>query len=113
MINTKTHAALDYIVGLLLIAAPWLFNFADGSAAMLVPVIAGATTIVYSLLTDYEWSLLSIIPFPFHLALDVVSALLLIASPWLFGFSGRIYWPHLTVGILEIVVVLMSRRRKK
>jgi hypothetical protein len=111
VINTKTHAVLDYIVGILLIAAPWLFNFADKNAATIIPVIIGSVTILYSLLTDYEFSLLSLIPFRLHLGLDIASALLLIISPWLFAFSDRISWPHVTVGILEIVVVLMSRRR--
>lgn len=31
-IPTRTHGLLDYVVGLLLIAAPWVFNFAQGGA---------------------------------------------------------------------------------
>jgi hypothetical protein len=33
MIPTRVHAAMDYLVGLLLVAAPWIFQFADESSA--------------------------------------------------------------------------------
>ena len=33
-IPTQIHGGLDYLIGVILIIAPWLFGFADGSAAM-------------------------------------------------------------------------------
>ena len=33
MIPTRMHALMDYTVGVLLIAAPWIFQFADESNA--------------------------------------------------------------------------------
>ena len=110
IIPTRVHGIIDYVVGILLIAAPWLFGFAHIRAAMLVPVILGAGTILYSLLTDYELSLARLIPMPAHLGIDLVAGIVLLASPWLFGFSGQITWPHVTVGIMEIMVVLISSR---
>ena len=109
ILSTKTHGVLDYLVGALLIVAPYLFGFANGGPAQWVPMALGATTIVYSLLTDYELSIARMVPFPVHLALDGVSALLLLASPWLFGFAGQVRWPHVGVAILEIVVTLLTR----
>ena len=42
-IPTKVHGALDYIVGIALIAAPWLFGFAGvGGAAVIIPVVLGS-----------------------------------------------------------------------
>ena len=43
---------LDYAVGLLLIAAPWLFGFARGGAETWLPVALGAGAIGYRLLTE-------------------------------------------------------------
>jgi SPW repeat len=40
-IPTKVHAPLDYIVGLALIAAPWIFQFSDHTAATVVPIVLG------------------------------------------------------------------------
>jgi hypothetical protein len=54
MIPRNVHGILDYVVGLLLIAAPWLLGFADGTAAQNVPVALGAGALLYSLLTNYD-----------------------------------------------------------
>ncbi len=40
-IPTRLHGVLDYLVGTLLIAAPWLLNFNRGGAETWVPVILG------------------------------------------------------------------------
>jgi hypothetical protein len=110
MIPTRVHGVIDYVVGLLLIAAPWLFGFADVQNAMLVPVILGIAALLYSLMTQYELGALRVIPMPVHLMLDAGSGLLLLLSPWLFGFADVIVWPHVVFGILEIGVALMTQR---
>lgn len=109
-IPTRLHGYLDYIVGVLLIAAPWLFDFAEGGAETWVPVVLGAGAIVYSLMTDYELGATNIISMRTHLTLDLMSGILLAASPWLFGFADYIYGPHLALGILEIGAALMTKR---
>ncbi|WP_217184013.1 SPW repeat protein [Streptomyces sp. AC495_CC817] len=112
-IPTKVHGALDYIVGIALIAAPWLFGFASvGGAAVVIPIVLGVGLIVYSLFTKYEWGPFGFIPMPVHLAFDIVASLFLALSPWLFGFSGQalnVWLPHVVVGIAVIVVVLFSQ----
>ena len=109
-ISTKVHGILDYLVGILLIAAPWLFDFARGGAETWVPVVLGAGTIIYSLMTNYELGLSKSISMRTHLTLDLGSGILLAASPWLFGFSDYVYLPHLIVGLLEIGASLMTER---
>jgi hypothetical protein len=107
MIPTKTHAGMDYAVGLLLIAAPWLFGFADEStAATWVAVLAGAAMLGLSMVTDYEGGLLArLIPMRTHLMADTGLGLLLAVSPWLFGFAddGTNAWlPFVAIGLGEI-----------
>ena len=108
-IPTRVHGFLDYLVGLLLIAAPWLFNFARGGAETWIPVILGAGALVYSLFTDYELGAVKRLPMRAHLGLDFVSGLLLAASPWLFGFSDFVWVPHLVLGVLEMGAALMTK----
>jgi hypothetical protein len=103
------HGILDYFVGVLLIAAPWLLGFADDIAATYIPVVLGMGALLYSLLTNYELGLIRVIPFSVHLVLDVGSGLLLAASPWLFAFSDRVYLPHVLVGIFEVMAGLLTR----
>ena len=110
LIPTRIHGVLDYLMGLLLIAAPWIFGFADeGNAARLVPAVLGAGVILYSLVTRYELGLAGLIPMAVHLGLDAGGGLLLAASPWLFGFADRVWVPHVAFGLLEIGAALLTR----
>lgn len=108
MIPPKTHAILDYLVGALLIVAPYVLGFANGGAAQWVPMILGAATILYSLATRYELSVAKVIPYPTHLVIDAVSGVFLLASPWLLSFADEIWWPHVLVGMVELLVVSLS-----
>ena len=110
LIETKTHGYLDYIVGVLLTAAPWIFGFANDGAETWLPVILGAGAIVYSLMTDYELGVWRKISMRTHLTLDLLSGILLAVSPWLFGFADQVWAPHLIVGILEIGASLLTKR---
>ena|SRR5215218_7977960 len=109
-LSTKVHGYLDYLVGALLIAAPWIFDFNRGGAETWVPVLLGVSAILYSLLTDYELGATSGISMRTHLMLDLVSGILLAASPWIFGFADEVYLPHLVLGIFEIGASLITRR---
>ena len=101
-IDTKIHAVIDYLMGFLLIVAPWIFGFADGGAEQWVPVILGLGTIFYSLITDYEYGLLKVLSVKAHLMIDLIAGIFLAASPWIFGFADDVYLPHLILGIAEI-----------
>jgi hypothetical protein len=110
LIPTRIHGYLDYLMGVVLIASPWVFDFADGGVEQWLPIILGAGVILYSLLTDYELGAMRVIPMPFHLLLDVASGALLAASPWLFGFDDEIWAPHLILGLLEVGAGLLTSR---
>jgi hypothetical protein len=100
---------LDYAVGALLIVVPYILGFADGTAAQWVPQFLGLVAIGGALMTDYELGVMRVIPMPVHLMIDIGSGALLALSPWLFGFSDRVLWPHLIVGVMEIGAGLMTR----
>jgi hypothetical protein len=108
-ISTKIHGYLDYSMGFLLMVSPWLLSFAQGGPETYLPVLLGLMVIVYSLMTDYELGAVRWIPMSWHLGLDFGSGLLLAASPWLFGFAGAVYVPHLILGLLEMGASLMTR----
>lgn len=107
-IPTRVHGIIDYAVGALLIVAPYLLGFADRTPAQWIPMLLGLAALVYSLLTDYELGLVKILPMQAHLGLDIASGILLTASPWLFGFADRIWWPHVVVGLAEIAIPLLT-----
>src|SRR3982750_3165558 len=108
-IETKTHGYLDYIMGVLLIAAPWIFDFNRGGAETWVPVVLGIAMIGLALMTDYEMGAARKISMCTHLTIDLIAGALLAASPWIFGFSDYIWAPHLVLGILEMGASLMTK----
>jgi len=111
MIPTRTHGILDYIIGVALIAAPWLFNFAVGGAETWIPVLIGALVIVQALLTDYELGVVRVIRMRVHLMVDIVAGLFLAISPWLFNYNELVWAPHLIVGLLLIGAGLVTKKQ--
>jgi hypothetical protein len=109
-IPSRVHGILDYVVGVLLIFAPRILGFQNGGPEDRIPVILGIATLIYSLLTRYELGLIKVIPFRVHLTLDFLSGVFLAISPWAFGFSERVWVPHLLVGLFEIGAAMMSHR---
>jgi hypothetical protein len=110
MINSEMHGYIDYLMGLVLIAIPFLFAIPDGVPTTLL-IVLGTATIVYSLITNYELGLVKVLPMKVHLFIDVVSGLLLIAAPWLFGFADIISWPFVVLGMLEVGAALMTKNK--
>lgn len=96
----------------MLIAIPWLAGFADGSAAMWLPVTVGILSILYSLITNYELGAAKMISIPLHLGLDAFFGLFLAASPWLFGFAETVQLPHVVFGMFEFIMGMITQTSK-
>jgi hypothetical protein len=109
-ISTKVHGVLDYIMSLLLIASPWVFNFNRGGAETWVPVAVGLGGVVYTVLTNFELGLVKVLPMSVHLMIDFAMGALLIASPWLFGFHEYVSTPHIVFGVMLIGTSLVTKQ---
>lgn len=110
-ISTQLHGVLDYLVGLLLIASPWLFHFymIDSAAAVFVPIFFGWLTLIMALFTRYEASPIKMFPLQLHLILDGFAGFVLIVLPFLYGFYHLVVWPHLLIGLLMFGSALFTR----
>jgi uncharacterized membrane protein HdeD (DUF308 family) len=113
-IPTKLHAPLDYIVGIALIAAPWILQLSEHTAATVIPTVLGIGLIAYSLFTDYELGLRRVFPMSVHNLIDIAAGALLAVSPWLFGFAdetANVWVPHLVVGLAAIFLGLTTKQQ--
>jgi hypothetical protein len=110
VVPTRVHAVFDYTASLLLVVAPWLFDFARGGAETWIAVLLGLSGLIYSLCTDYERGRFRVIPMPIHLLLDVMAGVLLAVSPFLFGFADYVWAPHVIMGLLSIGLALTTWR---
>src|SRR3954464_15004344 len=82
------HGIVEYVGGALFIALPLLLGY-DSGAATAVSIVIGVVLIAVAASTDWGLSLNNQIPKAAHFALDWVLAGVLIAAPFLFGFSDE------------------------
>src|SRR3954452_9555551 len=104
------HGIYEYVAGALFIALPLLLGY-DSGAATAVSIVIGVVLIAVAASTDWGLSLNNQIPKAAHFALDWVLAGVLIASPFLFGFSGDSTPTAIFIaaGVLHILLTIGTR----
>ena len=104
-IPTLTHGLLDHLLGIVMIVSPWIFEYhAARGMAVQVPFVLGGALVITSLFTRFEMGVIKLLKVRTHLWIDVAIGVVLAASPWLFGFSDRIYLPHLIGGSVIAII---------
>ncbi len=106
----SVHGALDYLVAITLIAAPFILDFqAESSFAHWLSFAAGVGLFVYSLLTDYGPGALAAIPFKVHLLLDFAAGALFVVLAFVANFSTEAAWFYGVVGAAVVAVVFTTK----
>jgi hypothetical protein len=104
------HGLVEYAAAILFIAAPFLFGFDDDTATA-VSIIAGVLILIVAASTAMSTGLIKSIPVQAHVVLDYILAILLIASPFLFGFSddGTATAFFIVLGVLHLLLTIATR----
>lgn len=113
VLSTRFHGILDYMTGLLLIGSPWLFAFYMEGKESLVPVLTGVFMILYNACTRHEAGLLGLgkgLNLHLHFRLDILTAIFLGASPWLFDFGDYVFLPHFAMALLITLLSIVTDR---
>jgi hypothetical protein len=109
-ISVRVHGMMDYAYGLLLVLAPWIFEFSSEAAPMGIAVGMGAMALLWSVITDYPLGLAPLLPFRAHLWLDVIGGMLLTISPWMLPMSQSARVVLVVFGIISLLVPMLTRR---
>lgn len=107
-ISPKLHGVFDYIAAINLIAFPFILDLgAYSPMALWFSVGAGIGLFIYSLLTDYAFSVSGAVPFKLHLLLDVIAGAAFIAAIFVFDFQGLAagYYAVMGAGVFALVAV--------
>jgi hypothetical protein len=80
------HGVIEYVAGILFIAAPLLFDF-DDSTATGVSVAVGILILIVAATTADPTGLVKAMTISVHVVLDFVLAVALIVAPFVLGFS--------------------------
>lgn len=108
------HSLIEYVAGVALIAAPLLLDYHSG-AAKAVSIILGVLVLFLVATTTSTLSLINQVPLSMHIVFDYAIAAVMIASPFLFGFSGESTPTavFLAGGVLWLLLSIGTRYRKE
>lgn len=85
IISPTVHGVLDYVVVVLLLISPTLFELSGAFA--FAAYALGLVHLLLTVTTSFSSGLFSVLSFRFHGLLELLIALGLIISPWLFAFT--------------------------
>lgn len=104
------HGAIEYVAGVLLIAAPFLFAF-EADAAVALSIVAGVVVIAVAASTEGRGSLIDSIPISIHVMIDFALAAVLIAAPFLFAFSAESSATafFIVFGVLHLLITIGTK----
>ena len=108
------HGVVEYLAAAVLIVAPFVLGFDSGSATAL-SIVLGVVILAIAAATDGPTSLINQIPRPAHVALDYVLVVVLIALPFLAGFSDETAPTALFIvlGVAHLLVTIGTRFRSE
>ncbi len=110
LIPRALHGIIEYLAAVAFIAAPFVLDF-DSGAATAVSIVVGVGMLVIEAATEAPATLAKVIPVGIHAVLDFVVGAVLIASPFLFGFSDESTPTALFIalGVLGLLVPIGTR----
>jgi hypothetical protein len=108
------HGLAEYLAGVLLIAAPFLLGF-DSGAAIAAGIVLGVLVIFIAASTEGPTSLSNALQIQLHVLLDYALAAVLIACPFVFGFSdeGGATAFFIGIGVLHLLLTIGTRFRSR
>src|SRR3954469_8903484 len=108
------HSLIEYVAGVALIAAPLLLDYKSG-AATAVSIVLGVLVLFLVASTTSRLSLINQVPLSMHIVFDYVIAGVMIASPFLFGFSGKSTPTAVFIGagVVWLLLSIGTRYRKE
>ena len=80
------HGGIEYLEGVLFIVAPFAFEFDHGSATA-AAIVVGVLLIFVAAISAGPTSIINSLPVSVHVVLDYALAAVLIAAPFIFGYS--------------------------
>jgi len=104
------HGAIEYLAAVLFIAAPFLFSFDDDTATA-VSIVFGVLILIVTASTALPTGLIKSIPVQAHAVIDFLLAAMLIAAPFLFGFSddGTATAFFIVLGVVHLLMTIATR----
>jgi hypothetical protein len=107
------HGVLEYVAGIVFIAAPFVLGF-DSDAATALSIIVGVLVLALGASTDAPTGLARVVSVEIHAVVDFALAVLLISAPFLFGFrdEGAPTAFFIVIGVVHLLLTIATRFRE-
>ena len=104
------HGLVEYAGAVLFLVAPFVLDF-DSDAATAASILVGLLVLVVAATTAGPTGIIRSIPVPAHVVLDYALAGVLVAAPFVFGFSdeGAPTAFFVVLGVLHLLVSIATR----
>ena len=104
------HGVIEYAVGILFIVAPFVFSFEESSATA-ASVVVGLALLAFTATSRLPTGLVRGIPSGVHATVDVVAAVLLVALPFILGFTdeGPPTTLFIGLGVAHLLLTIATR----
>ena len=111
-IPVSIHGLIEYVAGVAFVVAPFLIDY-ESDAATAVSIVVGLAILAIAAATDGPTSLVNSIPISAHVVLDYVLAVLLVALPFLAGFSDETEPTafFIVLGVAHLLITIGTRFR--
>ncbi len=107
ILSPRVHGYLDYVVVVAFALAPSLLNFSETPAT--VSYVLAAVHLIETLITRFPLGVFKILPFTVHGSIEFVLSFLLVAMPWVFGYSNepaaRNYYVGAGIGLFVVWLI--------
>jgi hypothetical protein len=110
-IDATLHGVTDYTVGTLLMTVVPKLAGVEGTESAKQIRASGAAHAGYSTITKYPLGVVKLLPYKAHLALDLLGAVAIGATPFVTGQwkKGPRQWvPHVAIALFELQSLAMS-----
>jgi hypothetical protein len=85
ILKANTHGIIDYAVVIFLWLSPTIFGLSDFVSTLTYGL--GCVHLALTVLTNFRYGLVKVIPFKLHGWIELVVSIVLIGSPWILGFN--------------------------
>lgn len=108
------HGFIEYAAAVLFLVAPFVLDF-DSGAATAASIVAGVIVLGLAASTEGPTSLINYVPLAAHVVLDFALAGVLIALPFILGFSDEteptVFF--IAIGVLHLLITIGTRFRPR
>jgi hypothetical protein len=103
-ISLSFYGVINWCAAALLLGSPWVLGYYKvGGAALFLPLLFGWIEFIMAVFSNNKHGFIKQFPMEMHLFLDVIIGSFLLASPFVYHYDNKVFWPQLLVGGLIFI----------